>query len=146
MRWYLLSIKPRYAEALLSGEKELELRRADSISPPPPGSLVILYAGEKVRSIVGEFTVGRVYVGTPEEIWRLAERRGISRDAKAYIAGSRRAMAIEALRPIRYEKVGLEEIRELLPGWTPPRFGPLPEGHPVRELIIRPLRELAGAP
>lgn len=146
MRWYMISIKPRYAEAILRGEKRLELRRADSVRPPPPRSLMIMYAAENVRSIVGEFTAGRVFVGSPEEVWRLAERRGIGRDAKAYIAGSRRAMAIEVLMPVRYERVTLEEIRELIPYWSPPRFALLAEGDPVRELVIRPLRALAGAP
>ena len=50
---YLMSIKPLFAEQILSGQKRYELRRrAGEISA---GSLVVLYASNPVKAIVGEF-------------------------------------------------------------------------------------------
>jgi predicted transcriptional regulator len=145
---YLMSIKPKYAMSILSGRKKYELRRLEGLPPIEEGSTVVVYASGRVRSIVGEFRAGRVYLGLPEKIWGLVSRPGAGVDEEAwnYIKGSRRAMAIEVRDPKWYPvQVKLDEIRRIIPGWMPPySYRRIVEGDPFYELILRPLWDLMG--
>ncbi|MEB3755563.1 MAG: DNA-binding protein [Desulfurococcales archaeon] len=140
---FLLSIKPKYARAIISGWKKYELRRVRGLRVQK-GSLIILYVSGDTRSIIGEFTAGEVIEDTPENIWRTVSgpRTGISRDAFQYIKGSKRAFAIEVVSPTLYRHpVTLDEIRNIIPGWTPPHsFIKLRQEDPLYRLIIEPLR------
>ena len=110
---------------------------------------MVVYASGNVRAIVGEFRVGRVIRGSAEEVWRrvTSERgSGVGGDAWRYIRGAERAMALEVVEPVLYpRRVGLEEIRRIVPGWNPPlSYKLLREGEPVYELVVRRLRRLVG--
>ncbi len=139
-----MSIRPRYARAIFAGIKKFELRRLIRGGPISGGSLIVVYVSGKVKSIVGEFTAGTVYRGTPEAIWNIASGKGngVGRDAWGYIKGARKAMAIEVRNPRLYSRpVSLEEIRRIIPGWMPPMsYRQINEGDPILELIIKPLR------
>lgn len=81
-RIVLMSIKPVYADRILSGEKKFEFRRqcfgADV-------KRVEIYSSYPVQRIVGYFTVKAIYRDTPERIWDLCkEFAGI--DLASYIA------------------------------------------------------------
>jgi len=140
---FLLSIKPKYSGAIFSGRKKYELRR---LRGPriPKGSLIILYVSGNTRSIIGEFTTGEVIEGTPENIWRTVSkpRTGINPDAFQYIKGSKHAFAIEVVSPTLYSHpVTLDEIRNIIPGWTPPHsYVKLRQEDPLYRLIVEPLR------
>ncbi|UXD21543.1 DNA-binding protein [Ignicoccus pacificus DSM 13166] len=145
----LLSIKPKYAQRILSGYKKFELRTWIGLDFYP-GMLVVMYVSGNVKSIVGEFRVGKVYKGRPEYVWgRLIEeggeeRTGVGDEDYLYIARARKAMAIEVLEPKKYKRpVKLEELRLIIPGWLPPMshafMGP---GDPLWEMVIKKLREL----
>jgi predicted transcriptional regulator len=62
----LVSIHPRFAEAILRGEKLVEFRRR---GPSPATSHVIVYATAPVQRIVGWFQVRDVASGTPKSLW-----------------------------------------------------------------------------
>jgi len=148
---YLMSIRPKYARAIFAGIKKYELRRLIGLPSIPEGSLIIVYASGNVKSIVGEFTAGKVYRGTPESIWNIAsgKKNGVGEDAWNYIRGSKKAMAIEVKNPRLYPRpVTLDEIRRIIPGWMPPMsYRQIDDGAPIVELIIKPLRSyrsLAG--
>jgi predicted transcriptional regulator len=71
----LLSIHPRFADAILRGEKQVEFRRR------APSSLthVIVYATAPVQRIVGWFRVVGVEAETPSVLWeRFGDIGGIS--------------------------------------------------------------------
>ncbi|MEM1873345.1 MAG: ASCH domain-containing protein [Acidilobaceae archaeon] len=144
MRLYLLSIKPKYAKAILSGKKKVELRRLRGLKPPPPGAVMVMYASGNVQKIVGEFEVDKVEVGTPERIWALVygERAGVGSDAWRYVRGPWRVAAIWVKRSLEYSvKISLEDIRRIIPEWLPPySYEELEEGDLLLELIIKPLR------
>jgi len=57
VRVVLLSIKPKFAEEILSGVKMFELRTGSGIES---GSRVVMYVSSPVKALVGEFTAGRV--------------------------------------------------------------------------------------
>lgn len=140
---FLLTIKPKYAEAILSGHKKYELRRLRG-PRVTPGSLIILYVSGDTKSIIGEFTAGEVIEDTPDNVWRKVRKpgSGIGREAYRYIKGSRLAQAIEVLNPRLYKvPVTLEEIRNIIPGWNPPHsYIILRPEDPLYRLIIEPLR------
>ena len=138
---YVMSIKPKYARAVLEGRKLYELRRLQGLKPLEEGSIVIVYASGETQSIVGEFKAGRVLVGSPERIWELVGREeyGLDEEARRYIEGSKRAMAVEVREPRVYPTpIKLEKIRRIIPGWNPPySYVELEEGDPLYELLIK---------
>ena len=74
----LLSIKPTYAESILSGRKRFEFRKRLSKSNIDK---IYLYASAPVKRIVGEVQViSNISLGK-SELWTLArEYAGISKD------------------------------------------------------------------
>lgn len=66
----LMSIRPRFADAILAGEKSQELRRR--FSGGGPGTRVFIYASSPVRQLVGAFEIGTVDT-MPR--WLVARRR-----------------------------------------------------------------------
>ena len=62
----LLSIKPKFAEAIFSGEKKFEFRKTifkENINE------VFVYVTSPVCRVVGKFTIESIYKDTPEFIW-----------------------------------------------------------------------------
>lgn len=62
----LISIHPHYAEAILSGTKEVELRR---VAIREPFQFLALYATAPTKAIVGFCRVSRVVSASPTRIW-----------------------------------------------------------------------------
>lgn len=117
-----LSIRPRFAELILSGVKSVELRR---VRPKViEGDLILLYASSPVRELIGVCTVSRVEVAPVSELWRRHGRRlGLQRpEFDSYFEGAARAVAIsvqDARRVIRPRT--LDELRDRLPSFVPPQ-------------------------
>ena len=139
-RMYLMSIRPKFAYQIFTGEKKFELRRAMNINIEP-GSKIILYVSGKVKAILGEFTAGRIIEGSAEAVWRTIRQYGnvgIDADDWPYIKGARKALAIEVLNPVMYDRpIRLDEIRRIIPGFMPPiSFRRLYPGEPLVKLLI----------
>lgn len=90
----LLSIKPRFASAILSGAKRFEFRRRGFAQPP---DAVAIYATAPEGRIVGWFTVAAVIEASPEELWRrCGDEGGIDADSFFnYFDGCERGYALE---------------------------------------------------
>lgn len=121
-RTLLLSIRPRFAELILGGDKTVELRRV----PPKvqDGDLVLLYASSPVRELIGTCTVAGLDVASAAEIWdRHGARAGVTRDEfDAYFAGASRAVGISVRDPRRVRQPRtLDEIRRRIPGFVVPQ-------------------------
>ena len=137
----LLSIHPRFAEAILNGEKRVELRR----SPVAPDvSHVLIYATAPVQSVIGWFEVLGVDTGSKTSVWtQHGTVAGVSRsEYRTYFSGADRAFAIRVGKvrrlanelcldqipgvrrpPQSFQYVDAEQI-----GWL---FSPEPEALPV---------------
>ncbi|MFA4877024.1 MAG: ASCH domain-containing protein [Methanoregula sp.] len=63
----LLSVRPRYVDAIISGRKKFEFRKkifkADDID------FVLIYASSPIRRIVGYFKLDDVIIDHPKNLW-----------------------------------------------------------------------------
>lgn len=64
----ILSIKPYYAEKILTGEKTYELRK--SIFREPNIKTVIIYASSPISRIIGEFEVDGIIHEEVRTLWK----------------------------------------------------------------------------
>lgn len=75
----LLSIKPEFAEKILSGEKRYEFRRA--IFKNPQVRVIVVYASAPVQKVVGEFTISEILYDEVDSLWRRTRKHsGITED------------------------------------------------------------------
>lgn len=100
----LLSIKPEYAEKILSGQKRYEFRKA--IFKNTDVRTVVIYATMPVGKIVGEFDFDEVLSDTPQAIWKeTQEFSGITKQFfNLYFYGRRTAHAIKVREARRYDE------------------------------------------
>jgi predicted transcriptional regulator len=114
----LLSIKPKYVEEIINGNKRYEFRKIVFKQKPDK---IVIYSSSPVKKIVGSFTPGEILVDTPKNIWKICrDYAGITEDDFFnYFAGKTEAYAIEI------EDINLldEPIdpREQQPGFTAPQ-------------------------
>ncbi len=139
-----MSIRPKYAYRIFMGIKRFELRKWFGLVPIQ-GATVIVYASGSVKAIIGEFKVGRVFMGSPSDVWRYLEKQkntGVGQEDYSYIHGSRKAMAIEVVEPRLYSKpIRLLELKSILPDFMPPlSFRRIEPYEPLYQLIIRRAR------
>ena len=67
MRKLLLSIKPKYVDAILAGTKRVEYRTR--IRKDPEVTTALIYRSGDLKKIVAEFTIGGIIEGSPEQVW-----------------------------------------------------------------------------
>lgn len=93
-RALLLSLHPRFATAILTGEKTVELRRQRVAVPP--GTPVIIYATSPVMALTGTARLTGVDTAAPGHIWRRHRTAcGISKtEYTAYMEGAAHASAL----------------------------------------------------
>lgn len=91
----LLSVKPKYADEILSGRKKYEFRR--SIFKKQNIERVYIYSSSPVSKIVATFEIEQILTDSPEKIWKLCHKyAGISKkDFFVYFKNSDIAYAIE---------------------------------------------------
>lgn len=65
--YFLMSIKPKYADLILNGIKTVEIRRTRMNAQP--GDTVVMYATIPTAKIVGFFIVEQVAFASTEDIW-----------------------------------------------------------------------------
>ena len=109
----LLSIRPKYVSLIATGKKKYELRRrCPKISE---GDLALVYESSPTMSLVGAFTIGKVFQKPPQTIWRLFGKHcGISKtDFMDYFLGCETASAIEITQYWQLEnQVSLSQLRK----------------------------------
>lgn len=90
----VISVKPKYAAQMLSGQKTVELRRRTI--HVEPGDRVWIYTTVPEARIAAVATIVQVCTGQPEDIWRRYKNSvGVSADEfDRYFHGSEQACAI----------------------------------------------------
>lgn len=108
----LLSIKPRFADAIFAGTKHFELRK---VKPKvESGDLVLVYVTSPRCSLEGVFRVGSVLEMPPEQLWpRVRSSCALTKsEFMDYYTGKTTAFAITILEAWRLDTpVQLSELR-----------------------------------
>jgi predicted transcriptional regulator len=112
----LISVHPEYAEKILNGEKQVELRRSKLHSAV---SHLVIYATAPKSAVLGWVRVTGIDTGSPTRLWnRHKQHAGVSRrQFRRYFKGSRAAFAIHVDQPQSlHTPLHLNEInRDLCP-------------------------------
>jgi predicted transcriptional regulator len=109
----LLSLRPRFADALIEGSKTVEIRRRPVRIAS--GSVGLVYASSPSCALIGAVVVGAIDVASPEQLWRRhGPATALQRDEyDACLAGRSVACALIVSAATRFrERVELEELRE----------------------------------
>lgn len=95
----LLSIKPRYAEAIMNESKRYEFRK--SVFRNDAVRDVFVYSTSPIQMIVGAFRMGKIIRDDPQNLWSmLHEYAGIDERAFfQYFEGRHEGFAIEVRSP-----------------------------------------------
>jgi hypothetical protein len=115
----LLSIKPEYAEKILSGEKKFEFRRV--LPKNKAIKKVVIYATLPIGKVVGEFEIEELISDSPSQLWeRTAEFSGITvHFFNAYFDGRDTAYAIKVGKTKKYAKE--KKLIDILPSGIAPQ-------------------------
>lgn len=74
----LLSVRPRWAHALITGDKRAEFRTRYPLDAP---RTVVVYATAPVKLVIGVLTVSHVDVGHADDLWvKHHSHAGLSKD------------------------------------------------------------------
>jgi predicted transcriptional regulator len=122
-RFFIISIQPKYAKKIFSGEKTVELRKKN-ISALKKSDKLIIYVTSPEQLLYGICTVENVIEDSPEKLWRkVSKHSGITKEEYfAYYKTADKAIGIY-LRGIRkLEKpISLKDMRTSLNGFMPPQ-------------------------
>ncbi|WP_319558302.1 ASCH domain-containing protein [Thiomicrorhabdus sp.] len=100
----LLSIKPEFADKILSGTKKFEFRKV--IFKAKEVRSIVIYSSSPVRKVIGEFDISEIFEMDPRELWeRTSEFSGIEKDYfDEYFDGKETGFAIEVGSFKKYKK------------------------------------------
>jgi predicted transcriptional regulator len=117
-RHVVMSVHPRFAEAIMDGRKKVEFRKrplADDVT------VVWVYATSPIQRIIGYFEVDSTLTAEPPDLWR--EFAGVGcierADFDRYYEGSATGAGITIRRAVRLA-VPIH-IADLLPSGIPPQ-------------------------
>ncbi|WGI17942.1 hypothetical protein [Methanonatronarchaeum sp. AMET-Sl] len=115
----LLSIKPEYAKAIFSGEKEYEFRR--KIFKRNNINKIYLYSNSDEQKIRGYFTFGKILKGEPKEIWEKVKNKAYISEEKFfnYFKGTNTAYAIK-IKKVKEFPSPIDPFKEL-DNFNPPQ-------------------------
>lgn len=93
-RALLISIRPRFANAILDGSKTIELRR--TMPTLPPGALALIYSSSPAKALIGWATVEEILQATPNALWKVhQDSTGVTSDEfNEYFAGKSDAFGL----------------------------------------------------
>jgi predicted transcriptional regulator len=137
-RTLLLSLRPRFATAILDGTKNIEIRRRPVNAAP--GTQVILYASSPQMAVVGTARLCATTVCAPDDGWRRFHQQfGLNRDEyDTYLDGAANAHLLHLTTVNRLnEPLPLHHLREQAPFRPPQSFRYIAAGDPagLRDLV-----------
>jgi Uncharacterized conserved protein len=121
-KYLFIAVKPEYANKLISGQKDIELRK---MRPHvQQGDYVIIYASAPIKAVIGFGKIKQIIECNPKSLWeRYSDRLGINKQSYfSYYDGYHKAIGIEfdmikSVTPIR-----LEDLRKVDPNFQPPQI------------------------
>lgn len=123
MRDALISIKPKYVDKILNGQKAVEVRtRKVNLQN---NARLWIYSTLPKGSIQAVAYVQQVDIDHPKTIWKKYSKSiGISKNNfDCYVNGSNEISAIVTKKIFRLpSEISLEKMRSIVPGFYPPQF------------------------
>lgn len=114
-RSLLLSVRPRFARALLGGTKTVEIRRR--FPDVPADTTVAIYSSTPDKAVLGTMRSAGLIRSTPAQIWRdYSAVMELTRAQLAdYLHGASECSVLKLERPLLWEKpVPLTHLRQIL--------------------------------
>jgi predicted transcriptional regulator len=92
----LLSIKPKYVEEIIKGDKKYEFRKS-IFRCSEDVNMIYIYSSSPVKKIVGMFTIETIVEDHPKKLWKnFSKFSGIGKDEFFdYFGTSKKGFAIE---------------------------------------------------
>ena len=121
-RMVVLSLKPRFAEAILASDKTVELRRTVPRIVVP--TLALLYATTPVRALLGTCVVTGVRSADLAVLWREYGSRSDLRyhEFQQYFDGVDSGTALTLAQPQAFgRRIPLQDLRAKPKGFRPPQ-------------------------
>lgn len=121
-RMVVLSLKPRFAEAILAGVKTVELRRTEPKIKTP--TLALLYAASPIQSLIGTCIVTSVWSAELEVLWhKHGHEASLSyHEFQQYFKGVDEGTALTLAEPRAFnQRVPLQDLRAKRKGFRPPQ-------------------------
>ncbi|MHB8066399.1 MAG: ASCH domain-containing protein [Desulfobaccales bacterium] len=117
-----LSVRPKYAERIINGDKTVELRRMrPSISE---GDRIVIYISSPTKEIRAISVVESISCDKPEKLWqKVKHRAGVTRhEYEDYFNGAKAGVAIY-IREVRAlsSPIALSSLRKIWPNFKPPQ-------------------------
>ncbi len=115
----LLSIKPKFAEAIIDGRKRYEFRKSKFAKKDI--NRVYIYSIYPVKKIIGAFRISNIIEDRPRALWdRLKDYAGISEEEFFnYFSDSKKGFALEIKDVVKFENPIDPET--LIPNFVPPQ-------------------------
>ena len=121
-RMILLSLKPRFAKAILAGIKTVELRRTEPKIETP--TLALLYAASPMRSLIGTCIITSVRSSDLVDLWcEHGREASLSyHEFQQYFEGVDKGTALALTEPQAFNRqVTLQDLRAKREGFRPPQ-------------------------
>ncbi|MBQ4441882.1 MAG: ASCH domain-containing protein [Bacteroidales bacterium] len=121
-KYLFIAVKPEYAYKLISGEKDIELRKTKP--NVRQGDYVIIYASAPEKAIIGFGIIKGLILCSPKEMWvSYSDRLGIDEQRfLSYYENSNKSVGIELEKIKAINPIGLEELRSFAPNFHPPQI------------------------
>ena len=121
-KYLFIAVKPEYANKLISGKKDIELRK---MKPNvQSGDFVIIYASAPVKAVLGFGKIKQIIECNPKCLWeRYSDRLGINKQRYfSYYDGYYKAIGIEFDMIKSVTPIGLDDLRKVDPNFQPPQI------------------------
>ncbi|CAN5337633.1 ASCH domain protein [soil metagenome] len=112
MKTVFLSVKPKYARAILSGDKTVEVRRR--FPELDQGTTIVIYASSPERQVLGSVTLSGIERPSSVDVWDgYADVIGIDRASlDEYLDDATFAALLKVTSPVRWMRpIPLHELR-----------------------------------
>ena len=115
----LLSIKPEFAELILTGQKRYEFRRVCFRNPHVRS--VLIYATLPIGKVIGQFDIEEVISDSPSKVWRRTKSfAGVTQSLFTnYFSGKAMAHALAVCNAKSFARP--RDLRDIIPSGIAPQ-------------------------
>ena len=135
-KYLFIAVKPEYANKLISGEKDIELRKTKP--HVQAGDYAIIYASAPAKVVLGYGKIKRIILCSPQEMWaNFSSRLGIKeQDYLMYYMNSNKSVGIEfeMIKPIN--PISLAELRRVDPNFHPPQIYMYVSNEEIHKVLV----------